>query len=162
VDPRRTETLERKLRGVNFHGTLRALEKKHGPERASMVRQRVAGEAGEAMRTGAIVTAGWYPASWYDALLAAVEQEFPGERWICRELSHAAVREDFATIFKVISLIVSPNSALLNATRIVGRYVDGGKITVLAARDGEVHFLFEEFHGYSRRMWGTSSARSSR
>lgn len=146
-------TLERKLKGVNFHGTLRALERKFGADTLARVKARIAGDAGQALRTGAIVTGGWYPASWYDAVLLAIEQELDGERGICRELARLAVTEDFATLFKVISLIVSPNSALVNATRVAGRYIDGGKITVLDAREGQIHFRFEEFNGYTRRMW---------
>lgn len=144
---------ERKLKGINFHGTLRALEKRNGPEVAARVRAKVRGEAGDALRNGAIVSGGWYPASWYDALLAAIEEEFPDERWICRDLSRAAVTEDFGTLFRAMSLIVSPNYALMTATRVGSRYVDGGKITLVESREGHIHFLFEEFHGYTRRMW---------
>lgn len=145
--------MERKLKGVNFHGTLRALEKAYGAEALVRVKTAVAREGGRALRDGAIVTGGWYPASWYDALLRAIEDEFPGERSICRDLSRAAVSEDFSTLFKLISLVVSPNSALVNATRVVARYVDGGRTTVLEAREGHVHFRFDEFHGYTHRMW---------
>lgn len=145
--------LERKLKGVNFHGTLRALERRHGEGVARRVREHIEGDAGPALRDGAIVSGGWYPASWYDALLASIERELPGERSICRDLAHAAVQDDFATIFRVISLFVSPESALVNATRVTSRYVDGGTIRVVEAREGEVRFRFEEFHGYTRRMW---------
>jgi hypothetical protein len=145
--------LERKLKGVNFHGTLRALERKYGAEALAAVKRRVPGEAGAALRSGAVVTAGWYPASWYDAVLVAIEEQLPTQRGVIRELAHDAVTDDFSTLFKVISIIVSPHSALTNATRIVGRYIDGGKITVLESREGLVHFRFEEFHGYTTRMW---------
>ncbi len=145
--------VERKLKGVNFHGTLRALAKAHGAEKLALVRARVKGEPGQALRDGAILTGGWYPASWYDALLSAIEDELPTDRTACRDLARAAVVEDFSTLFRVISLVVSPNSALVNATRIAGRYVDGGKITVVHAKEGEIRFLFEDFHGYTRRMW---------
>lgn len=143
---------ERRLKGVNFHGTLRALGRRHGASVEERVRARIAGPGGAALRDGAIVSNGWYDASWYDALLAAIEAEVPEPR-VCRELSRAAVFEDFSTLFRVISFIVSPNSALTNATRVLTRYVDGGNIRVVDARDGHIHFAFDEFHGYTRRMW---------
>lgn len=145
--------LERKLKGVNFHGTLKALERNHGEEVRTRVESNIDGEAGEAIRTKAVLTGGWYPASWYDALLRSIESEFPGRNHICRELSRQAVMDDFATLFKIISLVASPQMALKNATKIAGRYIDGGKIEMLSAKDGEMHFKFEEFYGYSARMW---------
>ncbi|AKF07165.1 hypothetical protein [Sandaracinus amylolyticus] len=147
---------ERRLKGVNFHGTLRALERRYGDDVLARVRARVEGPGGVALRDGEVVTNGWYPASWYDALLASIEREIPSrasDEGVCRELSRAAVVEDFSTLFRVISLVVSPRSALVNATRIVSRYVDGGRITVIDAREGHIHFAFDEFHGYTRRMW---------
>lgn len=143
---------ERRLKGVNFHGTLRALARRYGVDVQERVRARIAGPGGAALRDGAIVSNGWYEASWYDALLAAIEAEVP-EPGVCRALSRAAVVEDFSTLFRVISLVVSPNSALANATRVLTRYVDGGNIRVVEAREGHVHFVFDDFHGYTRRMW---------
>lgn len=144
---------ERRLKGVNFHGTLRALLRRHGPQVHERVREGVKGPGGAALRDGAIVSNGWYAASWYDALLAAIEAELPTEPRVCRDLSRAAVVEDFSTLFRVISFVVSPNSALTNATRVLTRYVDGGHVRVVDAREGHIHFAFDEFHGYTRRMW---------
>ncbi len=144
---------ERKLNGVNFHGMLDALARTHGAEARARVEARVEGEAGDALRHRAIVTGGWYPASWYDALLRAVEAELPGKKGVVRELCKRAVMNDFGTLFKVISLVASPEMALRNAMKIVGRYVDGGKISMVSNSPGEMHFKFEEFHGYTSRMW---------
>lgn len=144
---------ERRLKGVNFHGTLRALERRSGAEALARVRAGVGGEGGAALRDGGIVTNGWYPASWYDAVLVAIEAEHPGQRGILRDLSRSAVVDDFSTIFRLISLVMSPERALSNATRVMARYVDGGKVTVLEAKEGMIHFAFDEFHGYTPRMW---------
>src|SRR5262245_60952272 len=69
---------ERKLKGINFRGLTAALERRPGVD-VSRVLAAVAGPAGEALRAGEIVAGGWYPASYYDALLAAVEASFPRE-----------------------------------------------------------------------------------
>lgn len=144
---------ERRLKGVNFHGTLRALERRAGAETVERVRARMEGEGGEAMRTGAIVTGGWYPASWYDALLVAIEVELPDQRTIVRDLARAAVTDDFATLFKVISLVASPQMAVANTTRVLQRYVDGGTARLIESREGFLHYAFEGFDGYTARMW---------
>lgn len=142
-----------RLRGVNFSGTLRALTQRFGAATTARTLARVRGEAGAALREGRITPDGWYPVAWYDALLAAIEAELPREETVCRDLSRAAVTEELSTIFRVISLVATPDFALVNAMRIASTYIDGGKIAVIAAPRGTLHFRFEAFHGYTPRMW---------
>lgn len=144
---------EARLKGVNFHGTLGALERRFGPAVRARVLARVAGEAGEGLRTGAVVTGGWYPASWYDALLSAIEAELPEESDVVRRLSYDAVQHDFKTLFRVVSLVASPAWALDGTTRILTRYVQGGRATMRASSEGLYHVRFDDFHGYTGRMW---------
>lgn len=146
-------TQEARLKGVNFHGTLGALERRFGKEAVERVKQRTRGDGGDALRTGAIVTGGWYPAHYYDALLEAIELEFPAVRGIVHDLSYEAVTNDFQTLFKVVSLVARPEWALQGASRVMTRYVEGGHVEVREAREGLVHFQFSDFHGYTRRMW---------
>ncbi len=156
---RRTPALaEAKLKGVNFHGTLGALERRFGKEAVERVKRRAEGEGGDALRTGAVVSNGWYPAHYYDALLRAIEEEYPGVRGLVHDLSYEAVTNDFQTLFKVVSLIATPEWALTGASRVMVRYVQGGLVVVKESREGHVHFLFEDFHGYTRRMWDDFSA----
>lgn len=144
---------EAKLKGVNFHGTLGALERRFGKEAVERVKRRVTGDPGEALRTGAVVSNGWYPAHYYDALLVAIEEEYPAVRGLVHDLSYDAVTNDFQTLFKVVSLIASPEWALTGASRVMIRYVEGGRVEVKESREGHVHFAFDDFHGYTRRMW---------
>ena len=66
-------TTERKLKGINFLGTLKTLGKQHGPEVQKRVEARLPGELGETFRHGALLASGWYPASWYGQLLDAID-----------------------------------------------------------------------------------------
>ncbi len=142
-----------KAKGVNFRGMTTALERRGGKELVDRVLARVPGEPGEALRLGAVVAGGWYPGEWYDALLLAIEHEHPTEAQIVRNLTREAVTDDFRTIFKVISLVVTPEAALKNSAKILARYWDGGLVTVVETREGYTHFVFDEFHGFTRRMW---------
>jgi hypothetical protein len=144
---------ELKSKGINFRGALGALQRRHGKATCEAVLARVQGPAGEALRHGEVLAGGWYPASWYDALLAAIEEHFDGDRNVVRELSRQAIVDDFSTLFKLVSLVVSPESALTTASRITSRYVQGGRITVVERREGAVHYRFEDYFGYTRRMW---------
>lgn len=144
---------ELRLKGVNFRGTLAALERREGASARSRVIEAVPGACGDALRTGEIVAGGWYPASWYATLLSTIDSVIGGGETYVRSLSRDAVKDDFQTLFRVISLVVSPDSALKNAVRVLGRYVEGGRTQVLEARPGYVHFRFDDFYGYTRLMW---------
>lgn len=144
---------ERRLKGINFVGTLNALEEEHGREVRERVERRLDGEPGESLRHGALVANGWYPASWYAALLRAIVDEVRGDEGTIRQLSKRAVTADFASLFKIVRLFLSPERALQQSMRISGRYIDGGEIEIVEVRSGYLHYRFREYHGYSRLMW---------
>lgn len=140
-------------KGTNFQGLLTTLERLRGRESVERVLAAVRGEAGDALRHGAVVSGGWYPVAWHDALLLAVEESFPSERLVVRDLTRAAVAHDFKTLFKIVSLVATPEFSMTNATKVMARYYDGGKVTVVEAREGLVHFRFDDYQGFTRRIW---------
>lgn len=144
---------ERRLKGINFLGTLGALERDHGEEVRARVEKKLAGEVGEAIRQGAILASGWYPAAWYAAVLETIVREVGGGEATARALSREAVKADFKTLFRIVRLFLTPQYALQQAMRVSSRYVDGGQIEVVEAADGHAHFRFREYYGYSRLMW---------
>jgi hypothetical protein len=146
-------TVPVRAKGVNFRGAMKQLERRGGKALLERVLARVEGEAGVAMRTGEIVTGGWYPASWYDALLAAIEVEYPSDRTAIRTLTREAVTDDFKTIFKILSLVVSPSAALRNGAKVMARYWEGGRVALVEAHEGYAHFVFEDYLGFTPRIW---------
>jgi hypothetical protein len=145
--------VEVRMKGTNFRGTLGALERLHGKPAVERALSIVPGPAAEALRNGEVVTGGWYPAAWYRAFLEGIERSIPDRPELLRELSREAVRYDLATIFKVLSFFISPERALDNATKIMARYYDGGKIAVEETRSDYLRFRFDEYHGLDRRLW---------
>jgi hypothetical protein len=141
-----------RLKGVNFRGTIRAVERRFGVPGRDRLLAAVRGPAGDALRAGEVLPGGWYPPDWFDALLDAAERTFPGPN-LLRTLAHDAIRDDFTTIFKVLSIIATPESALRNATRIMARYVEGGRIRVISSQEGAVRYRFEDYGGFTARMW---------
>lgn len=144
---------ERKLKGINFTGTLGALARQHGAPARANVEKRITGEAGEAIRHNAVVASGWYPASWYDAVLRSIVAEVRGDANTVRELSREAVKADFRTLFRIVRLFMSPQKALQQSMRVSSRYIDGGEIEVVSADEGSIHYRFREFYGYTHLMW---------
>lgn len=144
---------ERKLKGINFSGTLGALERRHGPDARAEVEARLPGVVGDRLRTGSLLASGWYPASWYDALLRTITEQVSTEPHEVRALAREAVRADFQTLFRIVRLFMSPQFALQQSMRVSRRYVDGGTIDVVEARDGLIHYRFSDYGGYTRLMW---------
>jgi len=144
---------ETRLKGVNFHGTLGALERRFGKDAVARVKARMKGEGGESLRNGGVVSGGWYPASHYDSLLLAIEEEYPSVRGIVADLCRDAVTQDFQTLFRVVSLIATPEWALSGASRVMTRYIENTRVEVKESREGQVHFRFDDFYGYTPRMW---------
>ncbi len=144
---------EVKLKGTNFRGAIGATERLLGKPAMERALAAVRGPAAEPLRNGEVVAGGWYPASWYGALLEAIETTADRGPKFIREISAEAVRADLATIFKVLSFFVSPERALDNATKIMSRYYSGGTVSVLEARHGLIRFRFDDYFGLDRRMW---------
>ena len=142
-----------RAKGVNFRGVMKQLERRGGRALLERVLARVEGEAGEALRTGAVVTGGWYPARWYDALLAAVEEEYPTERTAIRALTREAVTDDFKTLFRILQLVVSPNAALKNGVKVMARYWEGGRVELIEGHEGYRQFRFDDYVGFTPRIW---------
>lgn len=143
----------RQLKGINFVGTLAALARVHGPRVRAEVERDLGGEVGEALRHGGITSNGWYPAAWYDALLRQIVRAVRGDESTVRFLSREAVKADFATLFRIVRLFLSPHKALQQSMRVSSRYIDGGVIEVVDASSGSMHYRFREYHGYSHLMW---------
>lgn len=142
-----------RLKGTSFHGVLGAVERRFGEAERERLLGHIAEPTRTMLRTGEILTGGWYDVGHYDALLAGVEAAFPGVPGLIRRLSHDAITRDFATLFRVVRLVLSPESALSNATKVMARYVQGGSLRVVSSTEGQMHFRFDEFHGYTARMW---------
>lgn len=145
--------IERNLKGINFIGTLSALERDYGRDVRERVEKSLGGEVGETVRLGGLVASGWYPASWYGALLATIVRETRGDERTIRQLSNSAVTADMKTLFKIVRLFLSPERALQQSMRISSRYIDGGEIEVVQAGAGHIHYRFREYHGYDRLLW---------
>ena len=145
--------VERKLKGINFIGTLDAFTREYGVDRRARLVESLDGELGEAVRLGTILASAWFPASWYAALLTAIVDEVGGGTRTVHRLAKEAVAADFRTLFKIVRLFLTPQKALQQSMRVSSRYIDGGKIEVVEARDGLYHARLSEYYGYSRLMW---------
>lgn len=142
-----------RLKGTSFHGVLDAVERRFGRRERERAIALVAEPTRSMLQTGELLTGGWYDAAHYDALLAGLEAAFPHQPLLLRKLSHEAITNDFSTLFRFVRLVLSPESALANALKVTSRYVEGGSVRVLSSTEGQMHFRFDDYGGFTRRMW---------
>ena len=140
------------MKGINFLGTLDALEREHGAAARSATLEAVCGDVGEALRANHIIAGSWYPVSWYAELLRALT-EVTGERDASRRLARAAVHHDFRTLFRLVRLLLSPERVLGTALRVFARYYSGGDIEVLISAPGQLHYRVSGVSGFDARVW---------
>jgi hypothetical protein len=48
---------------------------------------------------------------------------------------------------------VSPNAALKNGLKAMARYWEGGRIELVEAHEGYAHYLFDDYVGFTPRIW---------
>ncbi len=144
---------DRRLKGINFFGTLDAFEREYGRVARDALLEELSEPLRGAMTHGEVVASGWYPAAWYDALLQGIVARTGGDVDLARRLSREAVHNDFRTLFRVVRLFMTPARALQQSVRVASRYIDGGEIEVLEAQDQAVRYRFREYRGYTRLMW---------
>ena len=97
-----------------------------------------------------ILAGEWYPYAAYASLLAAVTRSLGGGRTeFTGSLGRSAAELDVGSIFKIVSVILSPKRALQAAGMLWSRYCDTGRFVMTRIDDesGEGHI--EDFPGIS-------------
>ena len=98
-----------------------------------------------------ILAGEWYPYAAYANLLAAVTGSLgDGRAEFAASVGHAAAEMDVGSVFKIVSVILSPRRALQAAGMLWSRYCDTGRFVMTRIDDesGEGHI--EGFPGISR------------
>lgn len=146
-------SLEVRLKGINFIGSLESLERLRGAEVRREVEAGLEGEVGDLLRTNSLLVGGWYPASWYGEVLQRIADVTGGGDRLLREVSISAVQKDFTTLFKVVRLLFSPKSVMPQVLRVHKRYVEGGTVELAKATNDSMRVRLSDCHGFNRVMW---------
>jgi hypothetical protein len=140
-------------RGSNFRGLLRVLERRHGRERVDEIFALLSSDLRDSLRYGHIITVGWYPVSWYAALYAGVGQVLGGLPQSAMALSFDSTREDFSTIHRVAISLISADTLVSHANRLLAFYWKGGDVKSLGAGKGYAEVRFTGWHGFNAALW---------
>lgn len=142
-----------RLKGTAFKGLLKALEALHGKDTAQRCVDATPEGLRNALKYGELVSGGWYPVSWYTDLHAAISTTLGTGSEKAAELSRHATKSDLENVYRVASVLLSPDVLFKQSMKMLRLYFDGGKIETLDAMPGRVLVRFTGFDGYSTLCW---------
>lgn len=133
----------------------------YGPDSGHKLQSQLTGELGKRLSTASLVPSAWYPIDWYDQLLratAAVSTDPEGP--LIRKLARATVAHDMRGPYKVLLKLISPQMLLTWAPCMMGHYYNGGEMSVIDSKPGDISVEFRQWHGCTARIWQTILAAS--
>ncbi len=140
-------------KGINFRTFWASLERLYGPEVVEQTKALLPEEIADAVRTGAIVASGFYPVAWYiEHHKAAMNATRRGPA-LAREIAAESTRADFRGVYRFFAIILSPESFVARAGKAWGMYWSTGTVTVVEARRGYAHVVFEGCEGFDAILW---------
>ena len=132
-----------RIKGFGLRGAL-----KFAKERGIDPRELVAGlpEGPRAAFDQPIHHGDWYPYEAYAALLAEIDRRLGGpEGDVMREMGRDAARQDAGGMFRIVTFIVSPETAAARSGIFWERYYDTGKLVAEETRRGYLRVHIEGF-----------------
>lgn len=144
---------EVQVKGQAFHAVLRAFEDLRGAEFRRSALEATAGEGGEALRAGFLLSANYYPVAWYRDLLSAGVRLAPGALHFARDLGRASGERDISGIYKVLFRALSMELVIKQSPRLFRVVYQGGKIEVLETRKGFARLAYTECWGFDANVW---------
>lgn len=140
------------IKGISFRSFLDALRSLRGPEVVERVMDALPAEVRDALRFGKVVSGGWYPLGWYRELHAATMQVTEGGLEVIHDVSRLATRNDFKGVYRVIALVLSPESLMAVSSRAFSSYFNAATFEMLETRKGFARARITA-PGFNRAMW---------
>ncbi len=141
-----------KARGLSLLHWLQSFEKHYGADARAEMLSRVPGEARVAIEAG-LDSAGWYPLSWYSALLSAARDVAAGGVDVVETLARTSAKAEFTGIHRVLLLFVSPQRLLRISRRVFDRYYTHGCVETIARGRTEADVRWSGCRGFDDNIW---------
>jgi hypothetical protein len=132
---------------LSFEAVLR----KARPEQWDSLVPRLPDELKVALQRRTIVSVGWYPAAWYNAMHDALEA-LAGPA-LATFIGREATLADIHLIFRWVLRLFSPELLLSQGSRIFGAYMRGCEILVEQPRPGVAVVRYRSVEGLARGVW---------
>lgn len=141
------------VKGINFRGMLDAVEGLYGAQAQREAIAACSTELSHQIRHGGITPAGWYPIASYREMLHAIVRVLPGESQVPHQCARWAIQRDLSGIYRVLLFLLTPESIINKAPRVVRQYWRGGKMEVFEARPGMGWARFDGWLGFDQNVW---------
>ncbi len=143
-----------RTKGIAFRGFLTTLARLRGSDSVEATIAELPPEVARAIRLGEVVATGWYPVAWYRELHAAMNRA-------CRETGFELSRRiglestiaDFRGMYRLLLRVVSSETLVAQAPRLVGMFFDGGEVAMVETGTGFGVIEFTGWHGFDRAVW---------
>ena len=111
-------------------------------------------QVADAYRYGTLLSASWYPISWYREVFRAFRAATDMGPDLPRRIGALAVRHDMQGPHKrLVAWLASPQTLLSLSQRVFNTYYDTGKVEVVESRAGYVHLRAHGCVGWDQNMW---------
>jgi hypothetical protein len=108
----------------------------------------------EAYRYSTLLSASWYPISWYRDVFRAFRAATGAGTDLPRRIGALAVRHDMKGAHKrLLAWLTSPQTLLGLSQRVFSTYYDTGKVEIVESRSGFVRMRASGCVGWDLNMW---------
>ena len=142
-----------KTKGQNLRTFVTSLRVVEGPHAVAATLERLPAEIRVGLGSDSILANAWYPVAWYAALHAAAAEATGRGLELARAIGREASRQDFTGIYRILSVVLSPQTVVARAPRVFASFWDTGSARVVEVRHGFVRLEFEGCAGYDARLW---------
>ena len=150
----RVENKEPRVKGVAFRSIDACYLELRGQPAHVKARGLMLPELREAYRQGLILSASWYPISWYRDALRAFRAASSDGAELARNIGRLTVRHDMQSVYKQLFLkLVSPQLLLSFSGRLFNTYYDTGSMTIVESRKGYSLARLTGCVGFDGNMW---------
>jgi hypothetical protein len=121
---------EIEIKGQAIRTTLLAIGELFGERIESEVVSAVTADFQSALRTGSILSSGWYPIAWYRQFHDQLKRLLPHDTGIARRISRLTTQKDISGIYQFILMLSSPELLARHFDKVVDSYFRGGEVAV--------------------------------
>jgi len=140
-------------KGTNFLHFMQSLAAMKGSGAVEATLARLPAELAEALRLNQMVSIGWYPVSSYRAMHEAMHEATNCGWDLSRAIGRDATLRSFRGIDRMVVRVLSPQTAIGQAHRLMTMYWRGGVATPIDVRSDFGRVRFSGWGGFNRCVW---------
>lgn len=145
---------EPRVKGVAFRTIEQCFLELWGAEAHQQATRLLAVAVADAYRYGTLLSASWYPISWYREVFRAFRAATGAGPELPRRIGALAVRHDMKGAHKrLVAWLASPQMLLGLSQRVFNTYYDTGRVEILESRAGYVRMAARGCTGWDLNMW---------